>query len=160
MKPAQERRTLAELDRAIGDLQALRKMILDVLARDDQDAKPDVPFVRAPHDPVRVIVRRISSQITRAAIAAGVAVNGARWVMDAQPDTIVRQVSIPDCLCCGELALPRPKAGFCAACYQAWVRWRRGKKQPDRAIFITERREQIEVSPSSPRDETSTNAAS
>lgn len=46
-----------------------------------------------------------------------------------------RQSTLVDCHACDNPALPRAKAGYCPACYQAWLRTDNGKGRQDREAF-------------------------
>ena len=71
-----------------------------------------------------------------AAKHAAFALNALRaYLRPVAPPEPGRASTVTTCPACGELALPRPKAGYCPACYQAWDRAAR----PDRAAFEHER---------------------
>ncbi len=52
-----------------------------------------------------------------------------------------RTSTVGTCPACGNLALPRPRAGYCEACYRAWDRAGR----PDRFTFEHERKRREDV---------------
>lgn len=81
-------------------------------------------------DPVRNSVTRMLKALEQA-LANAKDAEGALHIalhQEPQPDKIVRDSSISDCVNCGEQALPRPKAGRCPSCYE--FRRRTGEDRP------------------------------
>lgn len=72
-------------------------------------------------DPVDAAVRKIASQV-KALRLGTTALNGMISILLKDIPTGDRVASVPDCLACGELALPRPVSGYCGSCYRAWKR--------------------------------------
>jgi len=171
LKARHEREVFTRLQRSISDLEKLSHLFPDVCARDDEPATIDghrtssrgeggsrgtgdptgnkvvvkVDFGTT-RDPVHNEVERLFANLL--AIAKGVenSLNIANHVLKVAP-TFERVQAVPDCTACGELALPRPKSGYCGACYEAWRKFRVTKH--DRAAFEVHRRaqkaEQLEV---------------
>jgi hypothetical protein len=131
VRPVEEKRAWDSVDRAIKNLERLRKLMLDVLARDDEAAASYSP---AP-DPVHKASRAMCRAIEDSASGAQRAVNLARRALQDVP-TDDRAQTVPDCLACGGPAVPRPTHGYCGVCDQEWI----ANGRPDRAAFERSRR--------------------
>ena len=101
-------------------------------------------------DPVHESVSKMCAHLRESA-------NHMEWVVgtltvltQGEP-TGEHQQSVPDCLACGDLALPRPKSGFCQPCYASWRRFS-AAKNGDRTDFIEWRKTQTVTTVTTPED--------
>jgi hypothetical protein len=141
MNPRQERQALA-------DIRWLRRMLaklddrrfLDALAKDEVPAADNQP------DPIHVGVEKLCGHVGKAADLIAWAV-GTISVLEQLEPTGEREQSVPDCMACGNLALPRPRGGLCKNCSNDFYR-RDRSALPDRVAFIHWRKtgEAIEAS--------------
>jgi hypothetical protein len=129
MNGREERQCLADIRwmrRMLGKLDDRR--ILEALAKDEVSAATGQP------DPIHVGVSKLCDHIGKAADLIAWSVGTVQVLEQVEP-TGEREAAVPDCLACGELALPRPRGGFCNACATAY--YRRDKSMiPDRPAFI------------------------
>ncbi len=79
---------------------------------------------------LRDLLRNLDTVSRTTNAAAGLA----DMIGDAEPQR-TRQMSVPDCVHCGDLALPRPRAGRCEACY----RYRQAHGGADRPRELVDR---------------------
>jgi hypothetical protein len=116
MRSAHEKKALDALDDAIADLTELRPLLRLALARDDQT------YDGHERDIVHQSVKRMVKNVI--AIAHGACNTKQIGHQLAQPieDGKRRVASVPDCIVCNELALPRPRRGMCEKCYKRWTR--------------------------------------
>lgn len=156
MKPRVEFEVFRQTNQAASDLERLVKLLPGVFARDDQDpsgfqprtgngtgsrssdhSDPTYAAANAPrhHDPLHAQIDQMCKNLLVLARTAQQALVTAHHILEDVP-TAKRQPTVPDCLACGNLALPRPKSGYCGACYRQWRREGGG----DRHAFAARRR--------------------
>ena len=129
MKPAEERRAIANL---VYITETLQKIDLRrVLGRDDERGRPD-----RGKDPVHKNAKALCKQLAELCTDAGIALNLAKYL---EKDSEYATPTVPDCLACGELALPISKSGFCGLCYIEWRAFQKGRKG-DRQDFMRQKR--------------------
>jgi hypothetical protein len=125
MKPAEERRALANLRYTVDTLQKIN--LLSVLGRDDERGRPD-----RGKDPVHKNAKALCKQLSELCTDVGIALNLAKYL---EKNSEYATPTVPDCLACGELALPISKSGFCALCYVEWRAFQKARKG-DRNDFM------------------------
>ena len=146
MNSRQERQALADirwLRRMLGKLDDRR--ILDALAKDEVSAAEGQP------DPIHLGVEKLCGHIGKAADLIAWSVGTVQVLEQVEP-TGEREAAVPNCDACGELALPRPISGFCAACNSSWKRYRHSG-YGDRLSFIRWRKDRL-TGPTGPTPET------
>ena len=137
MRGHEERQALVDLRWLRSTLDKLDdRVILNALARDGEQV--DVEDVR---DTVHHSVSQMCRHLKDAANSVSNIVGTLTSLAQVEP-TGERVQSLPDCLACGELAAPRPKSGFCQACYTSWRRFGAAKRG-DRLDFIRWRQESV-----------------
>ena len=134
---------------ALVDLRWLRQMveklsdrvILNALARDGEYVPGTDGTFESLRDPVHESVVKMCSHLRDAANHVEWAVGTLTVLTQGEP-TGEHEQSVPDCLACGDLALPRPKSGFCQPCYASWRRFS-ASRRGDRLDFIRWRQETL-----------------
>ena len=116
------------------------RVILNALARDGEQVKPSDGVWEEERDKVHESVARMCAHLRDATNHLEWTI-GALTVLTKGEPTGEREQSVPDCLACSNLALPRPKSGFCQPCYASWLRFSAAKKG-DRFQFIEWRKAQ------------------
>ncbi len=142
MRGHEERQALADLRwlRQVVD-QLSDRVILNALARDAESVIKSDGVNQEIRDTVHESLVKMCHHLREAANHMDWTV-GTLTVLSRVEPTGERVQSVPDCLACGELAVPRPKSGFCENCYRKWLRFR-SAGHGDRDAFI--RQEQIGV---------------
>jgi hypothetical protein len=128
MRPKMAKQVMESLDHAIANLEQLREPLLLAIARDEC---PPTPHERY-KDAVGKTVKNVSNKVVAIDIATTSILKIATDLhlpIDVQEQ---RVAAVPDCIACGELALPRPKRALCGSCYDR----NRNSKFTDIAEFI------------------------
>lgn len=90
-----------------------------------------------PSDPSTEALTRAIHEVHVAAKHLAFALNALRaYLRPVTPPATGRTNTVTTCPACDQLALPRPKSGYCPACYQAWMR----DGHPDRGQFERDRK--------------------
>lgn len=114
MKPALEQRAIEALDDAIADLISLKPLLKLAMARDDQ------PNDGKEKDPVHRTANKIVDNVLAIANGSANTLRMAKQIAKPEQAQEKRVASLPDCIVCKRLAIPRPKRGLCGQCYEAY----------------------------------------
>lgn len=133
MNPRLEAKALESLERSIAQLTQLEPYLKLAFARADQDP--------ANHDKSNDIIGKVTRKLANKVIAIDIAsaslITAGKELEKPEIEQKSRQASIPDCLKCGQLALPRPRRGLCLVCYDQFRHWKTKQHNTDIARFLT-----------------------
>jgi hypothetical protein len=135
MNPRIEAKTLKSLDDAITHLEQLRPYLSLAFARSDENVEKH----DRKNDIIGKTVRKLSNRVIAIDIAAASLIETGQMLEQPEIEQQKRQASVPNCVACDELALPRPKRGMCQVCFDAFNYWSKKQADPDIAVWIRSR---------------------
>lgn len=144
MKPRQQVELMKQAHQMPGEWERLIRQLSEVLLRDSDELVSDGfgsgasdgqprsvgdhsdPTARkatgvSKRDPFGETLRTIAHHVSEIRAQTGHLKGIIEGVLADSPKA-EREPAVPNCLACGGLALPRPKSGYCGACYMAWRR--------------------------------------